>query len=72
MATLDVRPILAAGQEPFQRIMATVAGLAPGEPLELIAPFEPVPLYGVMAQKGFRHESQPLGDGSWKVLFVRE
>ena len=36
---LDVRPILAAGGEPFDRIMEMVASLAPGEGLRLLAPF---------------------------------
>jgi uncharacterized protein (DUF2249 family) len=71
MATLDVRPDLAAGREPFQRIMDAVEQLALGEALEVIAPFEPVPLYAVMAEKGYSHETDVLPDGGWKVTFQR-
>ncbi|MBI4497874.1 MAG: DUF2249 domain-containing protein [Chloroflexi bacterium] len=69
MARLDVREDLRQGQEPFQKIMATVAGLAPGEELELIAPFEPLPLYVVLERRGFTHEAQQTPDGSWRVIF---
>lgn len=69
MASLDVRPDLAAGREPFSRIMAAVDELASGESLELIAPFEPVPLYGVLENRGYGHESEALPGGSWKVTF---
>ena len=50
---LDVRPMLRAGAEPFQAIMEAVSALAPGESLRLIAPFRPVPLFSVMANRGF-------------------
>lgn len=72
MAMLDVRPLMAAGDEPFDAIMAAVAGLAPGEPLELIAPLEPVPLYGVLAGRGFDHETRSLGGGDYQVVFRPE
>ncbi|MHB8355649.1 MAG: DUF2249 domain-containing protein, partial [Vulcanimicrobiaceae bacterium] len=39
--TLDVRPILARGEEPFDEIMSAVSALREGERLLLIASFEP-------------------------------
>ena len=72
MASLDVRPTLAAGGEPFDEIMRAIAALAPGEDLELIAPFEPMPLYDVLARRGFEHVARPLGDGAgFAVTFRR-
>jgi len=71
MAVLDVRPLLAAGSEPFSTIMAAVARLSPGEALELIAPFEPVPLYQVMEARGFSYSIARAQDGSWRVTFQR-
>lgn len=71
MAQLDVREDLRRGLEPFQRIMTTVAALAPGEDFELIAPFEPFPLYTVLEQRGFDHETEQGNDGSWRVRFFR-
>jgi len=69
---LDVRPILAAGGEPFGRIMSVVASLRPDEGLRLLAPFRPVPLFRALAAKGFSHEEREIGGGDFEVLFVRE
>lgn len=67
--TLDVRPILAAGGEPFGDIMAAVAGLEHGQALRLIAPFKPVPLFTVMEKKGYKHTEKLLAGSDWEVLF---
>lgn len=69
---LDVREDLRAGREPFSKIMAAVAGLATGEKLLLIAPFEPAPLFSVLAKQGFHHDSQQTAAGDWQVTFSRE
>lgn len=66
---LDVRPILIAGGEPFGEIMAAVEGLQPGQGLRLLASFKPVPLFAVMAKRGFDHTERDIGDGDWEVLF---
>lgn len=66
---LDVRPILRAGGEPFQKIMQTLNTLLPGQGLRLLATFKPVPLFTVMGQKGFSHEEREIGGGDWEVLF---
>ena len=68
--TLDVRPILANGGEPFQAIMAAVDGLAPGQGLKLIAPFKPLPLFTVLERKGFLHQVSELGGGDFEVRFT--
>jgi len=67
---VDVRPILRAGGEPFSVIMSALERLAPGQGLRLYAPFKPVPLFGVMAEKGFAHSEQALDAGEWEVLFT--
>lgn len=72
MATVDARPIIAAGGEPFDTIMAAVAALAESEELVVLAPFEPVPLEGVLGSQGFMYEVADLGDGDWQVTFRRE
>lgn len=71
IVTLDVREDLRQGREPFTRIMETVA-LLHGESLRLIAPFEPVPLYRVMRELGFAHETNEPVRGEWHVLFQRQ
>jgi len=55
---LDVRDELEKGGEPFSRIMAAVAGLGDDAVLHLRAPFEPVPLFGVMEKRGFGHKAE--------------
>src|SRR5438477_9667140 len=67
---IDVRPILRAGGEPFSVIMAALERLGPGHGLRLYATFKPVPLFAVMASKGFAHSEQPLDSGEWEVLFT--
>jgi uncharacterized protein (DUF2249 family) len=70
--TLDVREDIRQGREPFSKIMQTVARLKPGENLRLLAPFQPVPLYGVLAGQGFSHTAKATAEGDWDVLFSRE
>lgn len=71
MATIDVRPIIAAGDEPFDLIMATVGALDDEEELVIVAPFEPVPLEGVLGSQGFTYEALEIEDGDWRVTFKR-
>ena len=68
---LDVRDDIRNGGEPFSKIMCTVAQLRPDENLLLVAPFEPVPLFQVLAGQGFHHEARQMESGDWEVLFTR-
>jgi uncharacterized protein (DUF2249 family) len=70
--TLDVREDIRQGREPFGRIMGTVSQLGPDEDLVLLAPFEPVPLYALLARQGFHSEAEPLEGGDFKVRFTRQ
>ena len=67
---VDVRPILRAGGEPFSVIMAALERLEPGQGLRLYATFKPIPLFAVMADRGFAHSAQALDAGEWEVLFT--
>lgn len=69
---LDVRPELEAGGEPFVRIMEAAAQIAPGGSLVIVAPFEPVPLYGALGGRGFAHATQRVAADEWVVRFTRE
>lgn len=69
---LDVRHYHAEGREPFGDIMAAVARLRPGQKLVLLNTFEPLPLYGVMESKGFRHSAEQTPDGNWRITFWQE
>jgi len=72
MATVDARPLIAAGDEPFDLIMAAVATLGEHEELVVLAPFEPVPLEGVLGAQGFSYEAQEIGADNWRVTFRRQ
>lgn len=67
---VDVRPILRAGGEPFSVIMSALECLEPGQGLRLFATFKPIPLFAVMADKGFAHCERALDGGEWEVLFT--
>ena len=71
IVTLDVREDLRNGREPFSKIMGAVAQLQPDEKLLLVAPFEPTPLFSVLGNQGFDHESKQIQSGDWEVLFTR-
>jgi uncharacterized protein (DUF2249 family) len=66
---LDARPFFARGTTPCEAIDNAVARLRPGQPLVLLVPFEPVPLYTKLGGKGFLHETTQLEDGTWRVEF---
>lgn len=68
---LDVRPLCASQRPPLPAILEAVARLAPGQPLQLIAPFEPVPLYELLGQQGFEHVTLSRDDGAWEITFRR-
>lgn len=69
---IDVREDIRRGQEPFVRIMTAVKALKPGQVLVLRAPFEPVPLYGVLASRGFAHWTERRAGDDFEVWFHRE
>lgn len=68
---VDARPTLAAGGEPFGEIMEAAAQVGDGEMLVVYAPFEPVPLEGVLGAQGFGYVADQLESGDWRVTFRR-
>lgn len=70
IVTLDVRPILARGDEPLPEIMAAIDRLSRGQSLRLIAPFRPVPLFQVLARRGYDHHETRLAGKDWQIDFA--
>ena len=66
---VDARPTLAGGGEPFEAIMAAAAALEDGQPLVVLAPFEPVSLEGVLGAQCFVHQATELPGGTWRTVF---
>jgi uncharacterized protein (DUF2249 family) len=71
LVRLDVRDAIRRGEEPLTTIMAAVEDLGPDQILVLRAPFEPVPLYRVLAKRGFAHCTDRRADDDWWVWFYR-
>lgn len=68
---IDVRPILQSGGEPLDAILAAAEEVPEGGTLVVVAPFEPMPLYGVMRQMGFAHETETEDGGGFRIVFTR-
>jgi len=68
---VDARPTLAEGGEPFGQIMEAAGRVGEDQVLVVYAPFEPVPLEGVLGEQGFGHVADQLDGGDWRVTFVR-
>lgn len=67
--TLDVREI---DGPPFDDITSALGSLTEGNRLELIAPFEPKPLYEVLGARGYSYESEERDGGIWHVFIEHE
>ena len=68
---LDLRDDMRAGREPFSTIMTAVRELEHDQVLRLRTIFEPVPLFAVMAKRGFLYESRREASDDWSVWFWR-
>ena len=55
--TLDVRPILDSGVDPFKEIMAKLKEMNSDEELLIINTFEPIPLLNILKDKGYQYET---------------
>ncbi len=68
---LDVRPIINSGRDPLKEILKKVKTLKGDEALVIINSFEPVPLYNLLGDKGFKHLTDKTDD-LFKVCFYKE
>ncbi len=66
---LDVRPLLAAGNEPLLAIRQRVDALTSGQGLTVLAPFLPSPLIEMLRSEGFESDMEHRQDGAWSVSF---
>ena len=70
--TLDVRPMLARGEDPLAVIRGKVDALTPGHGLTVVAPFLPAPLIELLRSEGFASSLERRADGGWSVNFWRD
>lgn len=71
-ARIDVRPLIAAGTDPFAAIMRIQATVPEGGVLVLDAPFDPAPLRRVLLGKGFTSIGRRLAPDHWRIAFRRD
>jgi len=67
--TLDVRPLVANGREPFQAIMEAKGHLLPGQGFHLIAPFPPKPLCTIFEAEGYTVREEKISEEEWHIFF---
>jgi len=58
LVTLDARPILAGGVDPFDEIMKTLKTMSDDQTLLIINTFEPLPLLNILKKRGYNFETQ--------------
>jgi len=68
---LDVREDIKNKRDPFQTIMLTISPFQEGDTFILHAPFQPVPLYGVLTSKGFGYETEEINETHFKITFTK-
>lgn len=69
---IDIRPLLARGEEPLPVIRGRIATLKDHETLTVVAPFLPSPLIELLRGDGFNSTVEHQPDGAWRVRFQRE
>lgn len=69
---LDVRPILARGNEPCSVVEAELGRLGEGQGISVVAPFLPSPLIERLKAAGYNARADRLADNSWQVDFWRD
>ena len=71
-AELDVRSMVSSGVDPLARIMDLVQPLPEGGRFVLDAPFDPLPLKGVLGGMGFMNFTEHCATDHWRIYFRRE
>jgi hypothetical protein len=52
--------------EPMEKVMRVLALLRPGQSIRMLLHREPFPLYAILAERGYRHETRMEG---YVILF---
>jgi TusA-related sulfurtransferase len=54
--------------EPMEKVLQALALLRPGQTIRLLLHREPFPLYPLLADRGYRHDTRIEADGSYVIL----
>jgi len=72
LVTLDVRPTIESGADPFKEIMQGIKTLKEGETLKIINVFEPAPLIDILKEKGYKSWTEVIGENEYHTYFSKE
>lgn len=72
IVTLDVRPTIQSGSDPFSEIMAAVQKLGSDETLQIINIFEPIPLINKLTNEGFDSWTERPEEGVVHTFFKKQ
>lgn len=72
LVKLDVRALLASGNDPLKLIQQTVKNLQPGQVLQLVNTFEPTPLIHLLGRQGFQAYAEHEGPDLVITYFYKE
>jgi len=72
IVTLDVRPAIASGSDPFKEIMGAIKKMDDAETLEIINVFEPTPLIGILRGKGYKTWTDKIGEEEYRTYFTKD
>jgi len=53
--------------EPMERVMQALSLLRPGQSIRLLLHREPFPLYPLLAERGYHHDTRMEADGSYVI-----
>ncbi|HEV2483018.1 MAG TPA: DUF2249 domain-containing protein [Puia sp.] len=67
---LDVRPLIAAGNDPLKAILEKIRMLEPGMVLKIINSFTPLPLIALLSKKGFRSWTDNIEEDVVNTYFL--
>lgn len=69
--TLDAREMLQAGQHPLAEVIKRTSGMQPGQILELITPFTPMPLIEKVIANGLMAYVNPISESEVQTYFCK-
>lgn len=58
--------------EPLEKVMQTLDLLRPGQSIRLLLHREPFPLYPLLAERGYGHDTTAQPDGSYVIQIRQE
>ena len=71
IVSLDVRPTIASGSDPFGIIMEAIDKLQDDETLKIINVFVPIPLVNVLKGRGFKSWTNTISDKEYHTFFTK-